>query len=170
MEQQGAENKAIGGAEDSEPIVDLKNVEKKAIVVVEDNEPIADLIKETLNAEPDYQAVVVNDGARAIEVIKSVHASLILLDVGLPGLSGIQIYDILQEDSDASNVPVVFLTAQSETRAFRDRKFPHVIAKPFTLDQLLDMVARFCRPTGDESVPLQVDPTQISKDGLNNKA
>src|SRR6476661_925335 len=97
-------------------------VEKKAIVVVEDNEPIADLIKETLNTEPDYQAVVVNNGAQAIEVIKSVRASLILLDVGLPGLSGIEIYDLLQADPTMRAVPVVFLTAQSETRAFRERR------------------------------------------------
>jgi CheY-like chemotaxis protein len=127
--------------------MDSAELEKKAIVVVEDNEPIADLIKETLNAEPDYQAVVVNNGAEAIEVIRSVHASLILLDVGLPGLSGIEIYDILQADPLLRKVPIIFLTAQSETRTFRDRQFEHVIAKPFTLDQLLEAVARYARPT-----------------------
>lgn len=141
-------------------------IEKKAIVVVEDNVPIADLIKETLNAEPDYQAVVVNNGAQAIEVIKSVQASLILLDVGLPGLSGIEIYDILQADPTMREVPVVFLTAQTEARSFRDRQFPYVIAKPFTLDQLLEMVAQFCRPA---DMPLSldgwVDILHPSKDG-----
>jgi two-component system alkaline phosphatase synthesis response regulator PhoP len=139
-------------------------LEKKAIVVVEDNEPIADLIKETLNTEPDYQAVVVNNGAQAIEVIKSVRASLILLDVGLPGLSGIEIYDLLQADPTMRAVPVVFLTAQSETRAFRERRFPNIIAKPFTLDQLLEMVARFCRPAAASNLDGRTD-TPLPKDG-----
>jgi CheY-like chemotaxis protein len=144
-------------------------VEKKAIVVVEDNEPIADLIKDTLNAEPDYQAVVVNNGAEAIEVIRSVRASLILLDVGLPGLSGIEIYDILQGDPTLRDVPIIFLTAQSETRAFRERQFAHVIAKPFTLDQLLEIVARFVRPAPDVTVPMQARPGAASADGLSDE-
>jgi CheY-like chemotaxis protein len=145
--------------------MDSAGIEKKAIVVVEDNEPIADLIKETLNAEPDYQAVVVNNGADAIEVIRSVHASLILLDVGLPGLSGIEIYDILQADPLLREVPIIFLTAQSETRSFRDRQFKHVIAKPFTLDQLLETVARFARPDGMAHLDGAGDTLRAASDG-----
>jgi len=147
--------------------MDLSGAEKKAIVVVEDNEPIADLIKETLNAEPDYQAVVVNNGAEAIEVIRSVQASLILLDVGLPGLSGVEIYDILQADSALREIPVIFLTAQSDTRSFRERQFQHVIAKPFTLDQLLEIVARFCRPARDVTMSVQADPAQAGTNGVS---
>lgn len=146
--------------------MDSAELEKKAIVVVEDNEPIADLIKETLNAEPDYQAVVVNNGAEAIEVIRSVHASLILLDVGLPGLSGIEIYDILQADPLLRKVPIIFLTAQSETRTFRDRQFEHVIAKPFTLDQLLEAVARYARPT----IAANLDGTGVAPSAAHDGA
>jgi CheY-like chemotaxis protein len=126
-------------------------VERKAIVVVEDNEPIAELIKETLNAEPDYQAVVVNDGAQALEVIKSVRASLILLDVGLPGLDGIQLHDMLKADPTTADIPVIFLTAYHQTRAFRERNFPNVIGKPFTLDELLDAVAAVCRSDSESA-------------------
>lgn len=146
--------------------MDSAGIEKKAIVVVEDNEPIADLIKDTLNSEPGYQAVVVNNGAEAIEVIRSVHASLILLDVGLPGLSGIEIYDILQADPLLRKVPIIFLTAQSETRTFRDRQFEHVIAKPFTLDQLLEAVARYARPT----IAANLDGTGVAPSAAHDEA
>jgi CheY-like chemotaxis protein len=145
--------------------MDPAEPEKKAIVVVEDNEPIADLIKDTLNAEPDYQAVVVNNGADAIEVIRSVQASLILLDVGLPGLSGIEIYDIIQADPVLQDVPIIFLTAQSETRGFRERRFKHVIAKPFTLDQLLGMVGRLVRPTAAANLDGAAATPRPSPDG-----
>ncbi len=120
-------------------------VDKKAIIVVEDNEPIAELVKDTLNAEPDYQAVVVTDGARALDVIRSVKASLILLDLHLPGLDGLEIYDMLQADPATAEIPIIFLTANHEERRFRERGYLNVLAKPFDLDDLLARVAEVCR-------------------------
>ena len=120
--------------------------EKKAIVIVEDNEPIAELIKDTLNSESAYPAVVVNDGAQALEVIRSVKASLILLDLNLPGISGLQLYDMMQEDPAIREIPVIFVTANHHERAFRERGFSNYIAKPFDLDELLARVAAACRP------------------------
>src|SRR5437764_6588945 len=120
--------------------------EKKAIVVVEDNEAIAELIKDLLNAEPDYQAVAVHDGALALDVIRSVKASLILLDIGLPGLDGLQIYDMIKDDPTTCGVPVIFITADPGNRDFRKRGIENYISKPFDLDNLLARVAEICRP------------------------
>ncbi|HMA35911.1 MAG TPA: response regulator [Chloroflexia bacterium] len=120
--------------------------ERKAIVVVEDNEPIAELIKDTLNAEPDYQAVVVVDGALALEVIRSVKASLILLDINLPGLTGLQLYDILQADEATQSIPVLFVTANIMDPGLQRRGLSNCLAKPFDLDELLARVAAICRP------------------------
>src|SRR4051812_125683 len=92
--------------------------EKKAIVIVEDNDAIAELIKDTLNAEPDYQAVAVHDASLAIEVIRSVKASLVLLDVSLPGMDGFQLYDLLRQDEVTSDVPIIFVTASMESAEF----------------------------------------------------
>src|SRR5689334_14481579 len=120
--------------------------ERKAIIVVEDNEPIAELVKDTLNAEADYQAVVVHDGAEALDVIRGVKASLILLDLHLPGLDGLQIFDMMQEDEVLRDIPVLFLTANHEEQRFRERGFANVLPKPFDLDTLLTRVAAVCRP------------------------
>ena len=120
--------------------------EKKAIVVVEDNQPIAELIKDTLNAEPDYQAVAVHDGARAVETIRSLKASLVLLDLDLPGLNGLDLYDILQDDPSTQNIPVIFVTANASRKDFHARRFEYVIEKPFDLDELLDRVGVILRP------------------------
>jgi len=121
--------------------------DRKVIVIVEDNEDIAELIKDTLNAEPDYQAVAVNDGARALEVINSVRASLILLDVMLPGLDGLQIYDMLKSDPDTNDVPVIFVTASEYREEFRKRNIQRPVGKPFDLTELLARVAEVCRPS-----------------------
>ena len=119
---------------------------KKAIVIVEDNEQIAELIKDTLNAEPDYQAVAVHDGALALEVIRSVKASLILLDYSLPGMDGLQLYDMLQDDENTQGVPVIFVTASVDSPDFKKRKFTNVLSKPFDLDDLLARVAAVYEP------------------------
>ena len=120
--------------------------EKKAIVVIEDNEAIAELIKDLLNAEPDYQAVAVHDGALALDVVRSVKASLILLDLGLPGLDGLQVYDMIKADRATCEIPILFVTADPNNRDFRKREITDFIAKPFELDDLLDRVAAICRP------------------------
>jgi len=120
--------------------------EKKVIVIVEDNEPIAELIRDLLNAEPDYQAVAVSDAALAVDTIRLVKANLILMDVALPGMDGLQLYDMLQEDPDMRNIPVLFVTANIESADFKKRNLTNVIAKPFNLDELLACVAEMCRP------------------------
>jgi CheY-like chemotaxis protein len=120
--------------------------EKKAIVIVEDNEQIAELIKDTLNGEPDYQAVAVHDGALALEVIRSVKANVILMDVRLPGIDGLQLYDTLRADPDTRDIPILFVTANADGRDFRDRRIENYIVKPFDLNDLLARVDEICRP------------------------
>ena len=118
--------------------------ERKIVVIVEDTQEIAQLIKETLNAEPDYQGVVVTDSALAIEVIRSVKASLIILDVYLPGISGIELYDRLQDDEATRGIPALFVTAAHRDPNFTTRNFTHYIAKPFDLDELMQHVNEIC--------------------------
>jgi CheY-like chemotaxis protein len=120
--------------------------DKKAIVIVEDNEAIAELIKETLNAEPDYQAVAVGDAALALDVIRSIKASLVLLDINLPGMDGYQLYDLIKEDSATKDVHVIFVSATADEQELDKRGIQTYIAKPFELNDLLAQVAAICRP------------------------
>ena len=113
----------------------------KAIVVVEDDRLLADLIRDALETEPHYHAVAVRDGARALGVVRAIKASLVLLDLNLPGLNGLQIYDLLQKDSATRDIPVIFVTANHQSQALRDRGITNIIPKPFELDDLLSRVA-----------------------------
>jgi DNA-binding response OmpR family regulator len=117
---------------------------RKIVVIVEDTQEIAQLIKDTLNAEPEFQAVVASDSALAMEVIRSVKADLIIMDVYLPGMSGIELYDVLQDDSDMRPIPVLFVTAAHSDPKFKKRKFKHFMAKPFDLDELVTLVKKIC--------------------------
>src|SRR5689334_2730691 len=118
--------------------------EKKAIIIVEDDGPVAEIIKDTLNAETEYRAVVVGDGVKAIEVIHAVQVSGVILDIALPGLDGLQIYDALQADPSTRGMPVIFVTATYAPEEFTRRGITQVLPKPFNLDDLLARVAAVC--------------------------
>src|SRR5438046_8794772 len=89
----------------------IGGVKKKVVVIGEDDEPIATLIRDSINDEDGYQAVVVSDGALVLETVRQVHADLLVLDIMMPGLSGFEVYDRVRSDADIRNLPVLFVSA-----------------------------------------------------------
>ena len=121
---------------------------KRVVVIGEDDEPIARLLRDAITDEPAYQAVVVPDGALVLETVRRVHADLLILDVMMPGLTGIEVFDRVRADPDVRDTPVLFVTAASQhyERQFKDRKIADVIGKPFDLNELLAKVRALCPP------------------------
>jgi DNA-binding response OmpR family regulator len=121
---------------------------KRVVVIGEDDEPIARLLHDAINDEPAYQAVIVPDGALVLETVRQVHADLLILDVMMPGLSGLEVYDRVRADPDVRSMPVLFVTAASTDyhRQFRERKITEVISKPFDINDLLAKVRALCPP------------------------
>jgi DNA-binding response OmpR family regulator len=119
---------------------------KKVIVIGEDDEPIARLLRDAINDEPAYQAVIVPDGALVLETVRQVKADMLILDIMMPGLNGLEVYDRVRADSDVQHMPVLFVTAASKDyeRQFKDRKIADVITKPFDLNDLLAKVRALC--------------------------
>jgi DNA-binding response OmpR family regulator len=116
-------------------------VTKQVILVVEDTRPIADVICQMLNEQPHYEAIAVGDGAAALETLRGVRVSLLILDVGLPGISGEELYDRLQAEEATRALPVLFVSADGRAIArLRARPVPYVLQKPFELDELLHRV------------------------------
>lgn len=124
---------------------------KKVVVIGEDDEPIALLLRDSINDEVGYQAVVVPDGALVIETVRQVHADLLILDIMMPGLSGFEVYDRILEDESIRNMPVLFVSAAARQfeQEFAERKIADVIPKPFDLNELLERVRRLCPPDAD---------------------
>lgn len=123
-------------------------VRKRVVVIGEDDEPIALLLRDSINDEDGYQAVVVPDGALVIETVRQVHADLLILDIMMPGLSGFEVYDRILQDEAIRNMPVLFVSAAAKQfeQEFADRKIADVIPKPFDLNELLERVRRLCPP------------------------
>lgn len=126
---------------------------KRVVVIGEDDEPIAVLLRDALNDEPGYQAVVVPDGALLLDTVRQVHADLLILDIMMPGLNGFEIFDKVRDDPEIRKMPVLFVSAATKQfePEFTQREITEVIAKPFDLNDFLDRVRTLCPPHDPEA-------------------
>jgi two-component system, OmpR family, alkaline phosphatase synthesis response regulator PhoP len=83
------------------------------ILVVDDEEDIAELIRYNLTAE-GYRVSCAGSGEDAIRLIRSKPFDLVVLDIMLPGISGIKVAETLRSDPKFLNLPLIMLTAKSE--------------------------------------------------------
>jgi DNA-binding response OmpR family regulator len=124
---------------------------KKVVVIGEDDAPIATLLRDSINDENGYQAVVVSDGALVLETVHQVHADLLILDIMMPGLDGFEVFDRVRAETEIREMPVLFVSAAANQHAaeFAQRGIKDVISKPFDLNDLLQRVRVLC-PTDAE--------------------
>jgi DNA-binding response OmpR family regulator len=118
---------------------------RPAVVVAEDDEAIAQVLAETLRgvAEP----VMVSNGALVVDAVISSGARLLILDVQMPGASGIDVYDVVRNHPALAGVAVLFVTANPEIarQTIRGNAPREVVAKPFDIEMLLDKVRELLR-------------------------
>src|SRR6195256_2000648 len=106
---------------------------RRVVIVVEDDRPVGELLASIINDEEGYYAIHVTRPTEALETLKHVKPDLLVLDVGLPGMSGIELYDRVRQDEKLQRVPVMFETAvaREHKSEFTERGIQHVIEKPF---------------------------------------
>ncbi|MDP9266601.1 MAG: response regulator [Chloroflexota bacterium] len=126
---------------------------KRVIVIGEDDAPIAMLLRDAINDEPAYRSVIVADGAMIMETVRQERADLLILDLMLPGLNGIEVFDRVRQDRATKDLPVLFVTAARGRfeKQMRERNVTNVIAKPFDLNVLLDTVRSLCPADRDDA-------------------
>ncbi len=115
---------------------------RRVVVVVEDDRPVGELLASLINDEEGYYAIHVTRPSEALETLKTVKPDLLVLDVGLPGMSGIELYDRVRQDETLRRVPVMFETAVAREHEgdFSRRGIDNVIEKPFDLDEIMRCV------------------------------
>ena len=85
------------------------------VLVVDDEAPIRLLCRVNLEAE-NMTVLEAADGDRGLELARSEHPDVILLDVMMPGRSGWEVAEELLTDEDTNGIPIIFLTARAEVR------------------------------------------------------
>lgn len=110
---------------------------KKRILVVEDEKDLADTIKLNLELE-EYHPIVVRDGLDAIAAFKEQSFDLVILDIMIPSVNGIEVCENIRLQD--SSVPIMFLSAKSrsEDRILGLKKGgDDYLTKPFNLEELI---------------------------------
>src|SRR5215203_6167843 len=88
-------------------------MQKHRVLIVEDEQDIAGLIKHTLERSGDAEAEVVGSGDAALRAVSDRPPDLIILDLNLPVISGVEVCRILRSRADARHVPIIMLTART---------------------------------------------------------
>ncbi len=112
---------------------------KEKILIVEDEEDILELISYNL-AQVGYQVTGVTTGEEGLKSAHIIHPDLILLDLMLPGLDGLEICKILKNDTKTLHIPILILTAKGEDTdivAGLDVGADDYITKPFSPNVLI---------------------------------
>ena len=112
----------------------------KYVLIVEDDPAIAQLLEEEIRERLGLETSVVANGALAPDVIAERRPDLIMLDIGLPGLSGVDVVDVVRSSAAHAGVPVLFLTANPDQVA-RSATDARVMSKPFDNDELISVIA-----------------------------
>lgn len=86
---------------------------KENILVVDDEEDILELVRFNLLKE-GYQVICATTGERAVEIARTELPDLIVLDLMLPGMDGLEVAKFLKNDPETESIPIVMLTAKGE--------------------------------------------------------
>jgi DNA-binding response OmpR family regulator len=109
------------------------------ILIVEDEQDIASLIKHTLERGGDADAQIVSSGDAALSAVNKRAPDLIILDLNLPVIGGLEVCRIIRSRADVPNVPIIMLTART-TEDDLVSGFEHgaddYVTKPFSLREL----------------------------------
>ena len=112
-----------------------------SILVVEDDHAVAELLRTLLNQVPGWGATVVHDAAAAREVLRHVRIEALVVDVNLPGISGLELLDILRADPQWHEPPVILMSANVSAAeaqdAIRRGVAVRFLPKPFDVDVLV---------------------------------
>jgi two-component system, cell cycle response regulator DivK len=118
---------------------------KKRILVVEDNELNMKLFCDLLEAH-DYDTLKTRDGTSVLDIVRESQPDLILMDIQLPEISGLDVTRMLKNDPDLRHIPVVAVTAfamKGDEERIRDGGCEAYIAKPISVQRFIDTVRQF---------------------------
>ena len=111
----------------------------KKILIVEDNELNMKLFRDLLEAH-DFETITVRNGERVFEIVKDERPDLILMDIQLPEISGLDITKELKADDAFRDIPVIAVTAFADEEKIRESGCDAYIAKPISIVSLIQTV------------------------------
>ena len=123
-------------------------MKKKTVMVIDDELNLIKLVKEVLETE-NYKVMSCTNGVDALKLLESVKPDLIILDIMMPYMSGMDVLRKIRENPQTKNLKVMLLTVVTKTEIGVDEmkklKVKDFIGKPFEVDQLLKSVKKILK-------------------------
>lgn len=117
----------------------------KTVLIVEDNELNMKLFHDLLEAQ-GYNALQTKDGREALKLAREHRPDLVLMDIQLPEVSGLEVTKWIKEDDELKSIPVIAVTAfamKGDEEKIRQGGCEAYIAKPISVTQFLETVQEF---------------------------
>jgi two-component system alkaline phosphatase synthesis response regulator PhoP len=144
-------------------------VSKQTILVVDDERDLLDLIEYNLKKE-GFKVLKAENGEEGISKAKEHRPDLILLDIMMPKMDGLEAVEIMRKDDDLKKTPIIFLTARSDEKTEIDglnKGGDDYITKPISTTKLVSRIKAALRRFDDSEQTankLEVHDLQIDKD------
>jgi twitching motility two-component system response regulator PilH len=120
-------------------------IDRPTVVVVDDEQLIVEIVCEVLD-DAGLEAVSCISGSQAVSCIRNTQPQLVMLDLQMPGVDGVQIFRTMRADPATRSIPVIFFTANaSRLKAWLPeyrQMGATVLPKPFDIDNLVAMVSQ----------------------------
>ncbi len=126
----------------------MGNTGSRSVLVIDDDRDICEVVQTVLELE-GYAVVTARDGAKALASLRGgLRPCLIILDLMMPNMNGIQFREQQQLDPELRDIPVVVLSGDGTVPMKAAALGVKGLRKPVELDVLLDVVGRSCMPGG----------------------
>ncbi|HYB99514.1 MAG TPA: response regulator [Candidatus Limnocylindrales bacterium] len=140
---------------------------RETILVVEDEDDIAELIRYNLQTE-NYTVVVAESGEKGLQAAQTSPPDLLLLDLMLPGMDGLEVCRALKADRNTASIPIIMVSArgaESDVVAGLELGAEDYVTKPFSTRVLIARVRttlrRRNRRVPDEDEPIRIHDIEI---------
>ena len=113
----------------------------RTLLYVEDNRANMQLVEQLIARRPDMRLLSAGDGTRGIALARTHQPEVILMDINLPGMSGIQALKILREDPVTAHIPVIAISANAMPHDIKkglEAGFFRYLTKPIKVNEFMD--------------------------------
>ena len=113
----------------------------RTLLYVEDNPANLELVKQLIARCPDLRLLCAMDGMHGIELARANQPEVILMDINMPGLSGIETMKILRADPSTAHIPIIALSANAmpgDIEKGLEAGFFSYVTKPIRVKQFMD--------------------------------
>ncbi len=141
-------------ADTAEPPTLATGPHRRTVLCVEDNSANLKLVEQLVARRPDIQLLGARDGRRGIELAREARPDVILMDINLPGISGLAALRILAGDPATARIPVVALSANAMPRDIEkglEAGFFRYLTKPIKVNEFMDTLDLALRAAQDTS-------------------